>query len=350
MNPVQTASLTEKQIAERAEQRRYIAKARYRRSDVYKPRVWVVQDLLAIGWMNIWIGPEKSRKSTFALFMAMCIACGKPWFKFSIRRATSVVYFSAEDPSDELDLRYKKLLSLFSSEDQGLIETNLILIKGREMFVNRGIDITSDNPAFWASFIEEYPAEVYFLDALEMFTSGESNNELRESLVKLRNHCGSACLNVLHHTRKRDDRGIAQAVRLKNVGVRIWSDKCLGGGAIKRLADTIICQEYCEDRDKEGRVLDAETNFAAFGKSIEDVPCMGFKDGEEKCVFELVTKLGPCAEMSFKKLRGLGGPWPSMNAAALATGMGRSQGNDHVREMVRKGHLLRSEEGQVQLA
>lgn len=340
-----------------AEQRAYLASARYKPTDSFAPREWIVQDLFAMGQMSIWIGPEKSRKSCFALFMAMSIAAGKEWYKFQIPRSRCVVYFSAEDPSDELDLRYKMFFSLFSPEEQKLIGENLILIKGREFFVSRGIDITSANTAFWSAFVENYRADVYFLDALEMFTDGESNNDLRDSLVSLRNFCGDKNgLEVLHHTRKREDRELPNPVRLKKVGPRLWSEKCLGGGAIKRIADTIVCQEYWETREKTGdapnlgRVLDSETNLAAFGKAIEDVPCLDFRDGEDKFLFDLVTALSPTVRASLDKLKAARGPWESRNAAARATGLSRSQGNLHIRELERKGYLRPTPKGGVSLA
>ncbi len=333
----------------------YLRASKYRSTDTYAPRDWVVSDLLAIGWMNIWIGPEKSRKSCFALFMAMCIACGKNWYKFHIPEPKTAVYFSAEDPSDELDLRYRVFLALFSSAEQELIERNFSLIKGREYFVNKGIKITHDQTEFWKEFVAEYPAQVYFLDALEMFTTNESNGELRDALIQLRNYFGGkACLNILHHTRKREDREISREndpVLLRNLGVRLWSDKCLGGGAIKRLADTIICQEHIYIKAAgTGEVIDESTDFAAFGKCMDDTGHLEFKPGETKYIAEFVTTPSGPEEAALRVLQ-LSGTrtWISLNAAAIATKMPRSTGNIRIRGLIQKGHLRKFEDGHIEL-
>jgi hypothetical protein len=304
-----------------------------------------------MGTMNTWIGPEKSRKSCFALRQAMHIACGKDHDGFIVPNARTVVYLSAEDPSDELDLRYKSMLGQFSSQERALIEKNLTLIKGREMFVSKGLNIDAKNEAFWTAFAAEYPAEVYFLDALQMFHSGSNNDQMRDTLLKLRSYLGPKnCLVILHHTRKKDDREIGgrQPVWLRKVGVRAWSDKANGAGAFKRIADVIICQEFRQVRNADGEVVDETTDFAAYGKMIEDIPLLTYED-DGSYSYRLVRELSTGVSASLDKLRKAGGPWASKNAAGHALGLSRSQGNVHIRELIRKGWLRGLEDGSVEL-
>lgn len=318
----------------------YIQAARYNSQQTYPARDWVVNDLFAMGMMNVWIGPEKSRKSSFALLLAMHLAAGKDFFGFVIPRPRTVVFFSAEDPSEELDLRYKGMLRQFSPQEQALIQQNLAVIKGREQFVNKGLYIGADGKEFWDEFVQQYPGAMYILDALQMFHSGNSNDEMRGTMLKLRHHCGPQnCLLILHHTRKREDReiGARTPVLLRNVGARLWSDKALGAGAFKRLADTIICQEWVQQRDGD-QVTDEWTDFAAFGKSIVDVPLLTFRDVNNYS-YSLVRDLNPAVHESLEKLKNAGGPWPSKNAAAKVLGISRTQANLHVRELLRKGWL-----------
>jgi hypothetical protein len=133
----------------------YIKGARYDSQQTYRPREWVVLGLLALATMNVWIDPEKSRKSSFALLRAMHISCGKDYDNFAVPQARTVVFLSAEDPSEELHLRYNEMLQQFSSAEQGLIQQNLALIKGRGMFVNKGLNIQASNSEFWEEFARQ---------------------------------------------------------------------------------------------------------------------------------------------------------------------------------------------------
>jgi hypothetical protein len=331
---------------------RYIQGARYNSQQTYRPREWVVLGLLALATMAVWIGPEKSRKSCFALLRAMHIACGKDYDNFAVPQARPVVFFSAEDPSEELHLRYNEMLHQFSSAEQGLIQQNLALIKGRGMFVDKGLNIQASNSEFWEEFARQYPAEVYFLDALEMFHSGSNNDQMRDTLIRLRHYLGPKnCLTILHHTRKKDDREIGgkKPVWLRKVGVRSWSDKALGAGAFKRLADVIIARKFRQVLDANGVVQEESTDFAAYGKIIDDVPLLAYEDGFTPFSYSLVRKLSVALANSLQKLQNLGGPWVSKNAAAAATGLSRSQGNVHIRELLWKGYLRENQNSQIEL-
>jgi len=333
--------------------KRQIKAARYNSQQTYLARQWVAEDLLAMGTMNGWIGPEKSRKSCFGLRLAMHIACGKDYDGFTVPKTRTVVFLSAEDPSEELAVRHRALLAQFSPGEQALIQQNLALIKGRELFVNKGMNIEAGNKQFWEEFARQYPAGVYFLDALEMFHSGNNNDQMRNTLGKLRIYLGSKnCLVILHHTRKREDKEIAaqHPLWLRKVGVRAWSDKVNGAGAFKRLADVIICQEFRQVRNADGEVVEESTDFAAFGKIIEDVPLLTYEDEALPFSYRLVRDLSPAVSASLNKLRKTGGPWPSKNAAATATGLSRSYGNIHVRELLRKGWLREEQNGEIAVA
>lgn len=329
-----------------------IQSARYDSKQTHHAREWVMTNLLALGTMNVWIGPEKSRKSCFALLRAMHIACGKDHDNFTVLKPRTVVFFSAEDPSEELDIRYKAMLAQFSATEQSLIQQNLAVIKGRELFVNKGINIEARNREFWEEFARQYPAEVYFLDALEMFHSGNNNDQMRDTLLKLRSRLGAKnCLVILHHTRKKEDKeiGAKEPVWLRRVGVRAWSDKALGAGALKRLADVIMCQEFRQVRDKDGEVLEESTDFASYGKIIEDIPLLTYEDDTTPFSYRLIRKLSAAVNASLDTLRKAGGPWSSKNAAATATGLSRSQGNVHVRELLCKGYLREKQSGEIQI-
>jgi hypothetical protein len=185
-----------------------------------------------------------------------------------------------------------------------------------------------------------------------MFHSGSNNDQMRDTLIRLRHYLGPKnCLTILHHTRKKDDReiGAKEPVWLRKVGVRAWSDKALGAGAIKRLADVIICQEFRQVLDKNGVVQEESTDFAAYGKIIEDVPLLTYEDGATPFSYSLVRNLTFALYTSLLKLQNLEGPWVSKNAAATATGLSRSQGNVHVREPLWKGYLRENQNSQIEL-
>ena len=326
-----------------------VAGARYSPQQTYAARVWVVEALFALGTMNGWLGPEKAHKSVLALLLATCIACGKDFFGLHIPKARTVTYLDAENPFDEIDLRYQAMLAQFLQQERALIAQNLAIVKGREL-INRGADLDVNNAPFWQSFAANYPAEVYVLDALQMFhcRNDISNRDIKEVLLKLRAYCGpSACLIILHHTRKREDIEInrTRPVLLRRIGARIWSDKCLGAGVFKRLSDVIVCQERVEDRNGE-EVTGETIDLAAFGRIIQDISLLQLVP-DENYSYTLVRTLTLSVKDSLDKLVAAGGPWQSKNAAAKVLPLSRSQANAHVRELIRKGYLRQEEDGSV---
>ncbi len=343
-------------VTDSTEARQY-ARLAYDPHQTYAQREWVADGLLARRSMHLWIGPEKQLKSMLALLLAMCIACGKAFFGFHVHKARRVVYFDAENPTEEIDLRYKGLLSRFTPEEQALIEQNLVIIRGRDQTYQETTDIEVSNTSFWEGLIRNYPAEVYILDALQTLHSANeiSNREMKNVVLKLRRYCGSeSCLIILHHTRKRDDAEIARnrknAPTLRRLGARRWSEKCLGAGALKRLVEVIICQELLEERDPDTDELTEWTvDFQAFGRIIPDTPLLQFKpDGEYG--FALVRALYGTKPYSLEKLREARGPWPSKNAAAKVLGLSRSQANIHIQELIQKQWLYVAPDGSVHLA
>jgi AAA domain len=326
-----------------------VAAARYNSNQKYAAREWVVEDVFALATMNGWLGPEKAHKSMLALLLAMHIASGKDFFGLHIPRARTVTYLDAENPGDEIDLRYQAMLLHFTPQEGSAIGQNLAIVMGREL-IDQGVNIEIDNGAFWKSFAATYPAEVYFLDALQMFHSRNdiSNRDIKNVLLKLRGYCGpSSCLVILHHTRKREDIEInrKRPVLLRRIGARIWSDKCLGAGVFKRLSDVIVCQERVEDR--KGEEVTGETiDVGFFGRIIQDIPLIQLVPNQGYS-YTLVKTLAASVKGSLDKLVAAGGPWHSKNAAAKALPLSRSQANAHVRELIRKGYLSEGAGGSV---
>jgi hypothetical protein len=207
-----------------------------------------------------------------------------------------------------------------------------------------------NNSPFWQFFAEKYRAEVYFLDALQMFHSRNdiSNRDIKDVLLRLRAYCGpSSCLIILHHTRKREDIEINRKhpVLLRRIGARIWSDKCLGAGVFKRLSDLIACQERVKERDGE-EVTGETIDVGIFGRIIQDIPLLQLVPNQGYS-YTLVKTLTASVKGSLDKLVAAGGPWHSKNAAAKALLLSRSQANAHVRELIRKGYLSEEAGGSV---
>ncbi len=141
-------------------------------------------------------------------------------------------------------------------------------------------------------------------------------------------------------------------VGLRHIGARPWSDKALGAGAPKRLSEVIICQELVEERHPDTyEIVECTVDFAAFGRIIPDTPLLQFKpSGDEEYGYTLVRELYGSKPDSLDKLRQARGPWPSKNAAAKVLGLGRSQANLHINELIRKQWLRLEPDGSVRLA
>jgi hypothetical protein len=325
--------------------------ARYDPAVSYAAREWIVEGLFSRLSLVGWLGPEKAQKSMMALRLAMHIASGRGWFGFNVPQARKVVYVDAENPSEEIDLRYKAMLLHFEADEQQLIETNLSIIKGREL-IDKQANIEVENSSFWKALVARYSAEVYILDAFQMFHSKNeiSNKEIKKVMLDLRHFCGpNNCLIILHHTRKREERGIqSEPILMRNVGARIWSDRCLGAGVFKRLADVIICQELAVKKVPGLGIEDWTVDFAAFGRIIADVSLLEFREDGEYW-HRLDTTLTPSLKESYDKLRAARGPWESKNAAAKVLGLSRSQGNVHISQLVQRQYLAVSLDGETSI-
>jgi hypothetical protein len=317
-------------------------------------REWVLDGLFPKGTFVVWIGPEKSEKSLFGMRQAMCIACGKDWNGYHCVKPRTVSYLDSENAKEDLHERYHELLAEFSAEQKVLIQRNFNLVNGRDV-VAAGMSLDYTNESFWKKFVSDRPSEVFYLDCLYMFhgKSATDNEGLLKVLTKLRSYCGyEKCVIVAHHTRKRSDEEAARKnTSLRNIGVRVWSDKAYGGGVFKKYADVIISQERFEKRNGDGNVTESSIDWQAYGRMIQDTPMLSFEsDGEYRYRRHLVKNLSPGASAVLAEMRQKQGPWDSRHAVAkVLVSCSRSRAYDHLEELKIKGQILIGEDGRVQL-
>lgn len=317
-------------------------------------REWVLEGLFPKTAFVAWIGPEKSEKSLFGMRQGMCIACGKNWNGFVCVKPRTVSYLDSENAMEDLHERYHELLTEFSADEQKLIEQNFHLVNGRDV-VAAGISLDHSNEAFWKAFVSDNPSEVFYLDCLYMFhsKSATDNEGLLKVLTKLRNYCGyDRCVVVAHHTRKRTDEEAARRkTSLRNIGIRVWSDKAYGGGVFKKYADVIVGQERFDKRNENGDVTESCIDWQAYGRMISDTPMLSFEpDGEFRYRRRMVTNLSQGASEVLAEMRQQGGSWKSRHALAKSLrSCSRSTVYLHMDELKIKGRIHIDAEGTVHL-
>lgn len=184
--------------------------------------------------------------------------------------------------------------------------------------------------------------------------SAKSNELLKVAVMTIRQYLGyGKTVVLLHHTHKLADDKIGwrkNRTTSRNTGVRVWSDKVLGGGVFKRLADTIICQERQEKRDSSGEVEEWTIDLQAYGRLGEDSPLLSFApDGERKYMRHLVRDLSKGARSLLDAMRIQRGPWKSRHEASKCMLCATTTAYIYLAELRAKGHITIANDGSVHL-
>lgn len=326
----------------------------YHPGDKIIPRVWIHEGFNALATKTIWIGPEKAEKSLFALRKAMHEACGADWFGYHSTGPIKVSYFDAENPVEDIDDRYKELLSEFSPEQQVLINENLRVFKGRA-YLQTKCSFDFENTSFWKDFAEKENKRgsvSYYFDCLYQFhyKQAKDNEGLKDVIDSLHGYVGlQNAFTMMHHTHKEmnEDLGKQSKTALRFIGARSWSNKIYGGGHVKKMADIVACQERFEVREGS-EVQECFLDFAVFSRIAPDSPLLSFEDDiERKYKRNMVISLSAQANQVLYALADARGPWQSMYQAAkaVASVCSKRKAYERLKELVTKGYLLEGRDG-----
>lgn len=343
--------------AERAKRIAIYAAATYDPSAPQELRQYHYDGILLVGYLCLWLGARKAEKSLFALWKAMCDACGANWISFqNMLGPVEVLYFDAEDHASDIDDRYREHIQAFTPEQQKLIKKNLHIKKGTEL-KQLGIDIEYTNAELWSFLAAEFPnVQSVYLDCwyeLNSIKAGE-NVAARKAVEQFRRYFSDKTVFILHHTgnESKESRAKESPVWLRVMGAERWSGNISYHSVLTKLAELIICQERYEPKDDEGLAEVSFIDFQLFSRSSSGTPLLSFENdygdetkGEEwKYRRKMITSLSQPALAILRALSGNGrSQIRFLSIPALFKSAGKQKSAREyraVRELIIKGYIL----------
>lgn len=179
---------------------------------------WWVHGLLKQSSLAILAGAGGLGKTFLALYLAVCIASGIPWFGRSVTKG-KVLYVGAEGVED-----FAKRLGAISDYHNIRIEA----FKDNMRFVEAGVNL-SDNDSMdaFAKVLSEYEFDVIILDTFSQLTSVQNENDASQvsAVLKVKRKLralkpGSTILTI-HHAGKESGRYRGSSAMRDNVDTLI---------------------------------------------------------------------------------------------------------------------------------
>lgn len=171
-------------------------------------RQWVYGNVYIRQFCSITVAPGGLGKSTLVLTEAIAMATGRNLLGVDPKEARRVIYFNAEDPLVELQLRVAAICLRFGIDQRELIG-KLYLQSGRE---NEIILATGDpgeliEAAFQRieGFLKFHGIDVVILDPLANMHESEEDNRTYRKLGKRLSRMADAyncAIHIVHHTKK----------------------------------------------------------------------------------------------------------------------------------------------------
>ncbi len=164
------------------------------------------------------VGPTKSRKSFFAMQMALCLAAGMPFLGMEVPRPVRVLYVDLENREAWLKRRLRKMVKALDLTAEQV--SNLMFVPARR---NQGIDIN----AILTESMRIRP-DVLILDPIYKLDAADENDQtLRKLLVAMLGDIAekaNCAIVLVHHDPKGDanlrdvrDRGSGSSVLNRDV-------------------------------------------------------------------------------------------------------------------------------------
>jgi RecA-family ATPase len=140
-----------------------------------EPPAFIIQDWLPAGYATMLAGHGGVGKSYCALFMAVCIAAGKPWMGNETTRRR-VVYLSCEDRANVLHWRLKRICQYFGIDLASLAGWLIVIdLVGHETITFKGGD-TPLTTAYVAIEDRVRGDDVLFIDGVSDTFGGNEND------------------------------------------------------------------------------------------------------------------------------------------------------------------------------
>lgn len=328
--------------------------SRYELRNSIPAREWDYADLIPRGAFCLWLGARKAEKSLFALRKAMHDACGKPWLNHkNLLGAVRVLYFDTENDKADVDDRFREIVTEFTSNEQALIQKNLVVRIGKEMKKAK-VDFEVWNRELFEFLKKDAnnPKTVYLDCWYQLQSIKAADNEAQKKALEMfEEYFPNTSIFLLHHTGRESQESLLRKNPswLRVIGAERWSNKSAGGNVLTKKAEVILCQEKYVERDEEGIENESFIDLQAYSRSSAGSILYSFEPvffGEEvdgiapeyKFRRKMVVKLSSLAAQAARKLQGKG-PWPSRYALAKDVGMNGGKQYKAIDELIVKGFL-----------
>ena len=322
-----------------------------------KPPEVYYEGFLEAEEMAVWLGREKSRKSSVLLQFAFSAALGRPFFDIPFRhsRPLKVTVFDYESKESSMKERWERLAAAMdlNAEERQLVRKNVNVVLFREVIARGGIvPRFSEKPdqradQYWQDAVRVNPADVFIIDPFRNFHCENENDSTIEALLaKIRKTFGKSAIIIAHHMVKRS-MNAKENVKVMD-DMRLFSDGGRGSGAIKGYCDIIVAQEWFKEGDDE------IIHWGAFGKNIPDLGPRTFVPTSENSGLWVPAELNGLSQTVRASLRVLkehnaelvfDSQAEAADRISGARGLGRSTANEHIKLLLAKG-LIRIEKTQ----
>jgi len=302
------------------------------------------------GDLAVWIGEEKSRKTTLLLQFAMCAALGKPFLTFPCARPEGLSVFFVDYESKEYSIqkRYSAIRDVMNLTPQEFLklQANLHILEmrkaqrdGKRLLPPFPYTGNKKELEPWKVLFKENPADLYIFDPMRSFHAADENDsgKMEKLFSGLREVSGGATTLISHHMRKNNQRGTEVPLR---ENMRAWSDGARGSGAIKAHADVIVCQERTE--------IDGEEwlDWGLFLKDAADVLPRKLVESGPETFFWLTTRDVPgFLKNAYEVLKGHSYSTIELTQALINADISRTTAYRQIGHLKSHGLLVRGTDG-----
>jgi hypothetical protein len=299
-------------------------------------------------------GSKGSYKSTFALELAMCNACGADWlYQQNLLGPRRVLYIDMENSSGAGETRYTEALAKFSVREQELIQKNLRREQLNE--ISYEVNILINNKDLYQVLQDDWNPDDIFYDCFYAGHTAKPEDQ-KTVLRSLWSYFPNATGRYLVHHTGRKDKDIMKnpklSLGLKRLGVRDYAQTIAGSIDILRDAGTLIAIDLRKAKDadnEEVEVLDLQIG----GNDIGETPCLEFekvigevdgKDMQYTWRLHPSSNLGSAAMLILEKMKNQG-PFKSWNALLAAYGSKNARNLHGLKQLQFTGYLRENLDG-----
>ena len=162
---------------------------------------WQVDKIISEGGITMIAGTKKSNKSFLALYIAVCVATGKPVLeKYEVKKGR-VLYIDEENGEVETKNRLKRVMAGLGVEE---CDMDFLIYKDLKLEHRKNTALRKKHQDFIKDYIEKRKPVLIICDSMVRFMLGEENSssDVREVFDFIKPFKEKTSWLLLHHTTK----------------------------------------------------------------------------------------------------------------------------------------------------